>query len=1203
MRVMNQASRNLLTGRSTRLHHAFILCLGLILAGGIAAAKDEVQRPKLTVPKLATAPTVDGTMAEGEWDRAAAVTGFIGATGSFGKVMVPKESRIYLAQDGETLYIAVWTELAPGEKPTMKFRRRDSIVYMDRQQFEIWLTPPTEGHITAYQLIGNAYGALYDLKKVPTLGISNPNWSPDLKFENSFKTGEYWIAEIAIPFDAVADPDHFAPEKPWGGMVAVAWPQRSWPFTHGWYKNIETHALMTMSGDDTCARLLDMSSLFEDRFAPKLEVVNGHDEETTFTVRAERGDTVIEKQVTVPAGQVTQVEVEGDLPEAKERVNAMRLSVTDADGTALIEGDWYYRPVDVAERKPEPVEPEPWTMTTRVSYAPLSKAARCWVDVLDAPMREQIAKATFQVTAEDGTVIPVTGPFGETAPLAVDDTFEYDAAEVHIWMPDDLAFGTYTITTAFVDKDGKVLESKTDAFTHKNYSKDYAWLDSDKYGENFTVEPPFEPIEMDGRTVKVYGREYAMGGALPSRIVSQERAMLARPANFVAVVDGQERQAVMTKPFTVTGEPTEVQVNFTGQYKVAGITLDLSGHIFYDGAINYVLEATPGPDAVEVDRLYLSVPVREAVAQSLLANRGGGGGGYQNFVSNLPQEDGVMWSSENFADFVCYLGFCDDDRALQWYGDHDHNWILGDEHPCAQIVRGDGALDMQINLVRRASQGESFRAEFGLIATPIKPLPSGWRNTVLHFGAMANSTVNFFYGPGHGTTGPFKWHDSKALAKANGIEIPKGKNAEDVLDSMSGEGYPKIDVIEKVHGKEPASWVRTALRTYEDQTLIKQCFFHNASMYFEGNSSKAFRTFFKGEWTIVPSGGWFHLRPVETYQDFFLFHLVQHLKFWGVPGVYYDECYFAPDKNVFSGHGKIMKDGSIRPSVGLMHQRRLIHRTRQCMVDAGVKPFVWVHTSDFMATHAIAGADIAMFGEPNIPTPQQDIMDNIRPTYMRSIGRSQKFGFVPVWMTMAGRGGAQWSLAGRQTFGWCWIHDSVPEVHTHHRGRPLVQYREQWGIMRDDVMFEGYWNQTAARPNDDKFLVSYWTRPQDGEAHDNTALLLAMNMHYRGEGVSKVKIKIDPKELGVPKDFTVYNMESMPDFVEREVALRKMDSDAQYGARELPYRPTDKLNKGLLMWQGKDSSYKLEELKVVSNGKNTFEIEIPPRDFVHLIIR
>ncbi len=1183
-----------------------VIGIGLCLTLTAGSLAKEVTRPRLVVPKMTQPPTVDGQMKEGEWKKAAAVSGFIGATGSYGKVMVPKDARIYLAHNGEHIYIGVWMELAPGEKPTMKYRKRDSKVYMDRQQFEIWLTPPTEGKKTHYQMIGNAYGALYDMKKVPALGIKNIGWNPDVKFKNSYKTGEYWTAELAIPYDQLVDEDHYAPEKPWGGMVAVAWPQRSWPFTYGWYKNVETHALMAMGEGATCVRLLDFTSLFENRFAPELALVNGEKAKGTFVIRAERGDMMFKKSVTVPGGEVKEVDINKDLPTADKKVNKMHLTVKGPNGKDLIDGDWMYRPIPQKKRKLEPAEPKPWQMTTRLSYAPLAKGAHCWADLLEAPMREKVEKVTFTVLNADGEKVPVRTARNKIVNQLVDREFEYDAAERYFWLTEGQAHGKYTVKTAFVDENGKELVSTTDSFKHKNYKDDFAWLGTEKYGETLKAEPPYEPLEVEGNTFKLCGRDYEMKGALPSQMTSQGKALLAGKTNLVAVVDGKKQRAEIAQPFSLQKVNGNL-ADFTGSYRVAGMKISLKGHLLFDGAMMYRLEAEPGNNPKKVDRLYLSVPVRKEVARYMWSTPGGQNG-LNRFLSNLP-DSGEIWNSDKLADFVPYVGLCDDQRAIQWFADNDHEWVLGDQSPCAKLVREDEVVEMQINFVRKPVKGEPFQARFGLIATPIKPMPEDWRNTILHFSNFTGSEVAFFYGPGHGDTGPVDWHDSKALAKANGIPLPEGKPASRVLANMQGEKYPDLNAIRKNKGEEAAGMVRRGLETYTEPTAVRNCYFHNASMYFEGNASKAFSTFFDGDWSIMPSGGWFHLRPVESYQDFFCFHLTQFAKFWTVPGMYFDECYYAPDYNVFNGQGKIMPDGSIRPSVGLTLQRDFLYRVRQCILDEGIEPFIWVHTSGIMAPYAIGATDIAMFGEPNIPTPQQDIIDNISEQYMRVIGRSQKFGFVPVWMTMAGRGGPQWHLAGRQTFGWCWMHDTVPEVHTHRRAWPLVLYRDQWGIGEDDVDFHAYWNDKGAVSTDDeKYRVSFWTRPHPENPDKNKVLMMVMNMHYKKENNTKVRVTINPEKTGLPQDWTVRNLESMPTFRKREKILDRLDRNSNYGfATDELDKPVNKqISDSLLTWTKlpeEKKKYRAEELKRVSDGENTFTLTVPGRDFLTLIIQ
>lgn len=1156
---------------------------------GAAKAK----RPVFVIPKCAKAPVIDGKMAPGEWDRAAAMSTFIGATGSFGRVMVPKRARIDLCHDGKTIYIAVWTELAPGEKPSMMYRRRDSKCYMDRQQFEVWLTPPTDGQITAYQLIGNAYGALYDIKIVPALGVKQPGWNPNVRFKNNYKVGEHWTAELAIPISELIDKDAYNPKKPWGGMIAVAWPQRSWPYTFGWYKNIETHAQMHMAETDTCVRVTDMQSLFAGKLEPKMTLVNGEKADAEFSVSASVGQVKHEARYSVPAGQTKEVSFSKELGKLDSKSNTLAMTVTGPGGRTLLDGEWYFRQAAIAKRAPKPAPP--WGMSTRLAYAPLAMGAHAWADLLDYPGLQKLKNVRFTVKDAKAGKVVLQKEVSE---------YQYDAAEAYLWMPKDLAYGVYQVDVEFIGRDGSVLEKKQEKFKHKDYKKEFIWLGSDKYGEKLNVSPPFTPLETKGNAFHVWGREYQMKGALPEQVVSQKASMLAGPVNFVSETGGKAEPAKVEGAFQIAGKPDGNEARFAGRYKVAGMTLELTGHILFDGAITYELKASVGKAQASVDRLYLSIPVKDEHAMYYWSTRGGGGSAHGIF-SERPKKEGVVWDSAPVSDFVPYVGIADDDRAIQWFADNDFEWVRGKDAPCAQIVRKGGATEIQVNLIRKKGVVKPFKATFGLIATPIKPLAKDWRNAILHYGNDVNSDVAFFYGPGHGKVGPVDWHDSAALAKANGIAIPKGKKADEVLDQLSGEGYPNVESIGKVCGAKCArEWIRPGLATNKNPKLAKRCYFHNAQMYFEGNRSKAFRTFFKGDWTLNPPSGWFHLRPVESYQDFFCFHLTQFLKFWAVPGLYFDETYFAPDRNVFNGQGRLMPDGTIRPSVGLTLQRRFLNRVRQCCLDQKIPPFLWVHTSNIMAPYAISAVDIAMFGEDNLPTPQQDIMDNIRPQYMRVLGMSRKFGFIPVWMTMAGRGGEQWTLAGRQTFGWCWLHDTVPEYHTHARARPAAHLRKAWGIGAEDVSFVPYWkNDSYMKVDDGKFLVSIWRRPGGKQ------MLIVMNMHYREDKKTKVSITLDSKALGLKQGWKAWDLESTPNLLTREKALQKADADTLYGARRLGKSGLTGGDKPYLTkeiyasaWKKEVKEIQREKLQVVSDGKASFTLEVPARDFRLLIV-
>jgi len=1085
-----------------------------------ALAAERSPRPELVIPKLAEPPVVDGVLEEGEWDRAALITGFIAATGSEGGRMVPIDSKIYLGHDAKRFYMAVYCELPPGGKPTMTYRRRDEPVYMDRYQLELWLAPPVRDKLVAYQMIGNAYGAIYDCRHIPSLGARSSGWNGKWELKSTYKTGEYWTAELSVAF-AELDKAEVRPDRFWGGMAGIAWPQRSWPYTYGWYSNVDTHAKMYMSDTGSCVRVDSLASLFDNRLAPELTLVNGEAQDAEFTVEVSVSDVKHVEKVKVGAGGAKKVTFEEELPEFAPGLKSKtcRLVVTGPGGKTLIAGDWPFRPVPEAERKPKPVEPKPWQLSTRMLFAPLAMGIKAWADLLDYPRRDALAAVRFTVRPRGG---------GEPV-ISKDITrFNYDCAETYLWLPRALPYGDYEVVTAFLDKAGKVLDRKADAFAHKDLKKEFVWLNTD-YGEDFTPAPPFEPLKVEGRTFKVWGRELRMSGALPEEVISQGRQMLARPINFVAVVGGRAVPAEISQPIRITNV-TDARAQFTGEYRLAGLRLKLSGYVDFDGVIYYTLSAEPvSAERPVIDRLYVSMPVKAENALYYHSTAGG----WSPSLGVVPSDgaEGVVWSSAGVADFVPYVGLSDDDRCIQWFADNDHDWVLGKDAPCAQLVRKADAVELQVNLVRRKGRTGSFGAKFGFVVTPVKPLPSGWRHVSLHFGNVAGSKLHFFYGPGHGGC-PIDLHDTAKLCKVLNIDTG-GRNPDVVLNELPAGSAP-LDKqrVRQLLGSKAADYVSGM----GPGSAVHQCYFFNAKMYFPGYRSKAFRTFFPGEWQLDPPSGWFHLTPTESYQDFFSFYMNIWLKHWVVNGLYFDECYLGPDYNVFNGNGKVMPDGTVRPSVPLMRQRRFLNRMRQLFLDNNRKPFIWVHTTNYMAPYAISAADVAMFGEDRVPTPAIDMIDAIPAALMRTIGRSQKFGFIPLWMVQAGRGGDGNRFVARQTYGWCWMHDTVPEYHTSVRGWPLVYLRKGWGIDEDDVEFIPYWNNAGSVKTDDpKFIVSSWTRP------GGRVLLQVMNLHHENEGKTRVAITLNPEALGLPDQFTTYDLESQPELVAWEKRHREAD--------------------------------------------------------------
>ncbi len=1168
-----------------------------IFSGAVWARGDASSRPILRIPRLARAPVVDGVLQAGEWEGAAAISGFIAATGSEGGRMVPLRSQIQIGHDGSNIYLGVFCALPPGVKPTMKYRRRDEPVYMDRYQMEVWLTPPVRGHLTAYQIIGNAYGAIYDARHIPSLGAVFVSWNTTAAFKNHYRIGEFWTAEMTIPISDFGEAA-LRSDEPWGGMVGIAWPQRSWPYTFGWYKNVETHAQLVMGEDGTAVRVDNLDPLFENRLGAALTLINGSDQATFFTVRGAVGDVREEKTVAVASRSRETVVLDRELPPWPEKKpkETFRLEIAAGD-RPLLAGDWYFAPrVRDDERVGAPQSsPEPWKMDTRIQFAPRAMGLKLWADLLDYPRRSELAAVRFSAQ-----------PTPEGMPL-VEQTvtrFVYDSAETYLWLPKGIPLGEYCAVTEFLDAKGNVLDRKSDSFVHKDLKKEFIWLDGD-YGEHFTVYPPFQPIAVQENTLAVWGREMEFEGAFPRQIRSQGRPLLSSPIQLMVEREGRAVAAEIEQPFQRNASSNE-QVSFRGSYHAMGYRFQLTGTLDFDGTLLYALEAEPVDDGASatpslLDRVYLSLAVKPEHARYWFTTAGGWSPAY----GEVPQDaqDGPFWTSKGFADLLPYFCFSDDDRGIHWFADHAHEWILGEEWPFAQVVRRPDAAELQVNLVQKKGKPEPFRAQFGFIASPVRPLPSGWRNTTLHYAALAGSKINFFFGPGHGGC-PIDPHDTKKLCEVLGVD-PGERSPDAVLAEAPKDAFYRPasdadykDYLTKKFGKKMwetvSNFQKKRQELENDPATVRSCWFFNAKMYFEGNRSAAFRTFFPGEWQLDPPSGWFHLTPTEDYQDFFSFHMDLWHKHWFMPGLYFDEVYLAPDYNVFNGNGRWMEDGKIRPSIPLMQQRRFFRRMAQLFVQYKRDPFIWVHTSNYMMPAAIAPAVIAMFGEDRAPTPMADCIDAIPSLLIRTLGRSQKFGFVPVWMNQVGRGGDQWDWLARQFHGWCWLHDVVPENGNTFRARPLLSLRKGWGIDEDDVTFIPYWDSAGYYAVDnDRVLASAWVRP------DGRVQLLLLNLNRMGEGKNEATLTLNPKTLGLSPGFKVYEMTAEPELAVWEEELRSLEREFSNDRKRL----LEERNRRIDLRQKSrfEPAYDVTRFPVRTEGPEV-RIQVPPRDFVLLVI-
>lgn len=259
-----------------------------------------------------------------------------------------------------------------------------------------------------------------------------------------------------------------------------------------------------------------------------------------------------------------------------------------------------------------------------------------------------------------------------------------------------------------------------------------AWLGSTE-GVSDELPQPWTPVAVEGTEVKCWGRSYDFGqSALPERITTAGAQVLHAPLKLLVSAGGRQQQWGPAQIEWTERRDSKAQCNI--QAAGAEAALQVTATTEFDGMMRLDLVVTPRPGA-KIDAVLLEVPISLAHARYLHACDGSWG---RSVVGALPDEG---WKH----DFMPFVWLGDEDRGLQWFCESDEGWRPADPEAVLTIERSGQAAVLRVNMVGRPLEaGANFRTTFGLQATPVKPIPSDWRNWHITHGAyygMQNAIV------------------------------------------------------------------------------------------------------------------------------------------------------------------------------------------------------------------------------------------------------------------------------------------------------------------------------------------------------------------------------------------------------------------------------------------------------------------------------
>ena len=232
-----------------------------------------------------------------------------------------------------------------------------------------------------------------------------------------------------------------------------------------------------------------------------------------------------------------------------------------------------------------------------------------------------------------------------------------------------------------------------------------------------TAKPPapYTPVKASSSQFGCLGRETKLGPLLlPQQITAANQSLLAAPVRLVAEPD--VLADVKGKSRVIERTADKATWEWIGESAVLRITARMTGEC--DGFCWYDLELAP-KQPVKLTQLRLEIPRRARTARYLHAACYT----WTYLTTGLP-EYGGHWNDK----FKPYVWLGDEDRGLAWCAESEKGWHLKEPtHALQAHTRGDVVVFSSTFLDHAETISTPLRLQFGLQASPVKPVSFAWR--------------------------------------------------------------------------------------------------------------------------------------------------------------------------------------------------------------------------------------------------------------------------------------------------------------------------------------------------------------------------------------------------------------------------------------------------------------------------------------------
>ncbi len=583
--------------------------------------------------------------------------------------------------------------------------------------------------------------------------------------------------------------------------------------------------------------------------------------------------------------------------------------------------------------------------------------------------------------------------------------------------------------------------------------KEFPWFHTD-VGTRDVVMPGFTPVEAADNSVSVVGRRYLFGAdGLPAEIWSLGEQLLAAPVRLIGGGSAPKGAVKVRKV-------SDTLAAFQGSLA--------AGRVEQDGLIVLQLRIPQGRGPVR-----LVIPIKQEYA---LFYHACGTGIRENPAGFLPQGTGKIFGSRqvpqpHYKNFVPYCWIGTDDRGICFAADNDRGWEHGEKTDALEIHRfADGHVEMVLNLVTGAGVHSARTIEVTLMASPVKPMPTGWRGWVDAYDVPAQrNTVCNCSNPTWGCyiVGMARYptfEDWEFVRKMSSV-VKTGKVDDAYVEEWIArcwKAYQEHPELVPWLAKKPEAEAQKTLRAHAFAAFRRALPLHGKKnpvfYYYTCDKDPCVGLY---EMPVMQDEWGDNTSVYGSHADYAIYYLKKMCEN-GMSGVYNDNAFFRCNYDWVTGGAWIDNQGVVHPSFSFWALREYCRREILAMQEAGVgEPWLTIHNTNATILPLFSYATNTMGMEWKYG--RTEFQDRVTPDYVRTVNQGTQGGFFPTALEgiFGTESPAEATHLTRTMLAALLPHEVQPTLQytgDHKLVEKALTIKQQFGVGEEDCNYYAYYN-------------------------------------------------------------------------------------------------------------------------------------------------